>query len=74
MGRRSIFPNKDDKYRKQGQMTRSGHLAFEAARKRLCELVLDTQGWRPRHVSDGDVMEFLGRGEQGTRDHLSQDR
>lgn len=69
-GRRSIFREKDNQYRKQGQMTKAGHQFFELARKRLSAIVHDVQGWKPRHVSDGDVFEYLGRGDDNTRAYL----
>lgn len=57
MARPTIFPNVS--YRVHGFITKPGSAKFEAARRRLAELV----GWKVKAVSDGNVIEFLLRGE-----------
>lgn len=63
-GRPSIFPDKVRRY--QGSVTDVGSGAFEAARRRLAGLV----GWPVSRVSDGDVFEFLARGEAAVKKEL----
>lgn len=59
-GRASIFPLK--KHRRQGHLTQSGKVGFEAARRRLADLA----GWKASGVSDSDTMEYLSIGEAAT--------
>jgi len=71
MGRPSIFTPKDWKdpeTRRQGIMTKVGVVAFEKARVRLAKLV----GWESTRVADGDVMEYLARGEAETKAYLAK--
>jgi hypothetical protein len=68
MGRPSIFAPKSPKHRRQGIMTPAGSKLFEVARKRLGQLAkMD-----PKKISDGDVFEFLARGEEATRAYLAK--
>ena len=64
IGRASIFRDKVE--RVQGMITAVGAGQFEAARDRLSTLVKRHVG----DVSDGDVIEFLARGEANTRAYL----
>jgi hypothetical protein len=64
LGQPAIFRPKNPATRKQGHMTDVGAKAFEAARKRLAKLA------GRKKVSDGDVFEFLARGEDDTRMYL----
>lgn len=68
MSRPTIFGDKSTGTRKQGVITAKGETAFQAARKRLAKLV----GWPESRVSDGDVIEFMARGEAATRKWLDK--
>ena len=70
MGRPSIFAPKNPKHRHQGIMTNVGEKKFEAARRRLAELA----EMPVKRVSDGDVFEYLSRGEVETIAHLKKTR
>lgn len=59
---------KDKKFRRQGLLNAAGAESFEAARKRLADMV----GWKT--ASDGDVMIFLAIGEAATRKYLEAQR
>lgn len=63
-GRRTLFPKA--KHRVAGFLTADGSRRFEAARRRLAELV----GWKPSSVSDGNTAEFLARGEADAIEYL----
>lgn len=60
MGRPTIF-DKAQGRRVQGLIGRPGREAFEAARKRLANLVQDLTGWNVAvdSISDSDVIDFL---------------
>ncbi len=64
--RHGIF-DKTDGARYQGIVGRTGKVEFERARRRLKQLAK----WKTR-VSDGDVFEFLSRGEANTVAYLKQ--
>ena len=63
-----IFEDKTGR-RYQGKITKIGSAKFEAARKRLAELVGDRTA---SQTSDSDTIEFLARGEQETREYLAR--
>jgi hypothetical protein len=65
MGRPSIFRELKP-HRYQGNTTKTGSMRFEAARRRLAALA----GWPVGKVSDGDVFEYLARGEADTVKYL----
>jgi hypothetical protein len=66
-GNASIFkPKNGDRF--QGVTTKLGTTRFEAARGRLAKLA----GREKEHVSDGDVFEYLARGESETRAYLKE--
>lgn len=67
-GRPTIFGPKSPVCRYQGTTSEDGSMFFEQARARLAALV----GWEPQKVGDGDVMEYLARGEVRTREYLAQ--
>lgn len=54
-----------------GKLSRDSARRFEAARKALSRLYRDVTGLPWKHVSDGDVLEYLLRGSGGTRDYLA---
>lgn len=61
-GSQSIFRNKDGGDRVQGNITPIGSIRFEHARARLAKL----DGRETEETSDGDVIEYLARGEADT--------
>lgn len=64
MGRPTIFGKFGAKSKRyQGAVTPGGEVAFEAARRRLAALV----SWPVTQVGDGDVFEYLARGDKETR-------
>lgn len=63
MPRTSIFGSKRKSDRVQGILTPVGTRRFEHARQRLARLA----GRETELVSDGDVIEYLARGEVETR-------
>lgn len=67
MGRPSIFREPKTK-RYQGNTTKIGSVRFEAARRRLAALTK----WPVGKVSDGDVFEYLARGEADTVKYLKE--
>ena len=69
-GRRSIFRNKDLTRQKAGHTTRVGTARFEAARVRL-KILAVLYGVQVEKIGDGDVIEFLARGEANTRAYLA---
>lgn len=68
MGRPTIFSPKQ--IRIQGVVSPDGGRRFERARRALARLV----GWKPAQVSDGDTIEFLARGEEGTAAYLTKQK
>lgn len=65
LGKRAVFDlPKPTRY--QGVVSKVGAKAFEAARKRLAVLAQ-----RTGRVSDGDVFEYLARGEAETVKYLA---
>lgn len=62
MGHPSAFGTKDGR-RVQGVLTKDGTIRFEAARKRLAILLHKL----PAQVSDGNVIEYLARGEAASK-------
>jgi hypothetical protein len=68
MGRPAVFTPKDPKARYQGLVTREGGRQLEAARKKLAALA----SLPVKSVSDGDVFEYLARGEEETKSFLSR--
>jgi len=66
MGRPSVFRPKPPETNVHGRLTLEGRRMFELARKALAKIV----GWKSERVSDGDVIEFLARGERNTRAYL----
>lgn len=68
VGRTAVFRNKGRETRHQvrGFLTERGAERFEAHRQALASL----SGRTPEQVGDGDVVEYLARGDQETRDHL----
>ena len=69
MSNRSIFrPKNGDRF--QGNTTKVGSSAFEAARKRLGVLA----GRPTALVSDGDTMEYLAIGDAATVAYLKATR
>lgn len=51
----------------RGSLTVVGSVRFEHARRRFAKLV----GWEYERVLDGDVVEYLARGETSTRAYLA---
>lgn len=68
MGRPTLFGPKRGGRRVQGLLTREGTRLFKAARARVAGL----WGKPQRIVSDGDVIEYLARGDDGTRVYLKE--
>lgn len=67
MGRPAIFVPKDGpKCVRTGPLTMDGGKRFEMARQRLGVLA----GWQPEKVSDSDVVEYLVRGEDNSKQYL----
>ena len=66
MGRPSVFRDKNKRNRVVGILTDTGAEKFNAARQRLSVL----SGMDVELVSDGDVVEFLARGANATREYL----
>ena len=66
-GRKSIFRDKEGGGRVQGDLTLVGLLCFERARVRLARIAVR----KVPQVSDADVIEYLARGEQKTRDYVT---
>jgi hypothetical protein len=64
---RAIFKDKLGGARYQGVVTAAGSTSFEMARKRLAKMA----GREVEQTSDGDVFEFLARGEDATRKYLA---
>lgn len=70
-GRPCIFSPKDLTYPdRRAKMTTAGYAALQVAKRRLA-LIVD---WPVESVSDGDTIEFLCRGEAGTRAYLAKRR
>lgn len=59
-GRPSLFRPKDVTKPRHFYLTNIGHGKVEAAKARLAKLT----GWPAARISDGDLYEFLARGEQ----------
>lgn len=74
MGRHSIFRGKEGGYRVQAIITKQGGQRFEKARKALASLYSEVMGTRPATVSDADVVEYMARGVDGTREYLEKSR
>lgn len=66
MARPAIFRDKSAENDVHGRLTNEGLRCFEVARKTLAAIV----DWPVDRVSDGDVVEFLARGERATRKYL----
>lgn len=66
MARPAIFRGKLPENNVHGMLTKDGAKAFAARRRELAALV----DWKPARVSDGDVIEFLARGEKPTKAYL----
>lgn len=71
-GRASIFRDKEDGKNVHGIITKAGARRFEDRRKDLSELYQQVHGQRPTTVSDADVIEFMARGYDNTRDYLEK--
>lgn len=69
-GRSSIFRNKKGGGRVNGTLTPRGSVRFELHRKMLAGLVAR----EPEEISDADVVEYLTRGEEETRDYINGKR
>lgn len=65
-----IFENKDPSTRFQGILTPQGGKDFETAKKRLRALYKAVVGSDYGRISDGDVTEYLARGDVATRAYL----
>ena len=65
-GRPAIFRGKDRTKPVKAYMTAHGKNKVNDARKRLAKIV----GWKAADVKDGDVVEFLARGEEDTIKYL----
>jgi len=66
-----VFRGKKSHTRVQGIMTTRGGQAFEAARRRLKQIIKPFASCAAvKRVSDGDVFEFLARGEADTVRYL----
>lgn len=64
----SIFRNKKAGTRYQGVLTKRGSKKFEDARGTLAKLAK-----RPvERITDADVMEYMARGDDETRDYITQ--
>lgn len=66
----SIFGGKVDGSRYQGVVSVAGSIRVEAMRDRLAKLA----GRLPEQTSDGDVLEYLARGEKETQRIIGQGR
>lgn len=66
----SVFSGKNKKNRYQGIVTNVGRREFEVARRRLAKLA----GLSVKTVSDGDVFEYLARGEADTKAYIEAKR
>jgi hypothetical protein len=64
----SVFVGKDKRNRYQGITTNIGARWFEAKRRRLAKLA----ALSPKTVSDGDVFEYLARGEAETIAYIAK--
>lgn len=58
-GRPCLFPHKDRRRPRAGYLSKEGHKAFDAAKRRIAQIV----HWKVESISDSDVVEFNARGE-----------
>ncbi len=72
MPKRPIFEDKDPDTRFQGILTKTGGVKWAAAKKRLAAIYREVVGQPFGSISDGDVAEFLARGEANTRAYLKE--
>ncbi len=66
----NVFKGKATERKVQGIMTELGWRRFEVARRQLGAIYMSVVGRELARVSDGDVVEFLARGEDETRRYL----
>lgn len=62
--------DKDKQNRLQAILTNAGMRAFDAARKRLGALYAEIMGRPSVVLSDADTIEYLARGDDGSRQYL----
>lgn len=67
---KAMFVPKDKATRFQGIMTAHGRKRFEEQRRKLTRMFRDVMGYDNGGASDGDVVEYLARGEADTRHYL----
>ena len=72
IGRPTVFKGKEHFTRVQGIMTAVGRAAFDRQRKRLQFLYLQLTGQKIDPVSDGDLIEYLSRGEKATVAYIKE--
>lgn len=65
-----LFGPKSSRTRFQGILSKKGGLALERARSRLWALYREVFGIDPTRISDGDVVEYLARGDEDCRQEL----